>query len=234
MSMSAGLNSEWVHNFPQANSYPNNFCTKLPFFEKKTAMILKDFFNDQSKESYFQDLVNNRWGLKKLDPFSGRQKVIFDVNGHVLEENVSLCYSHYKNYDTFQKIVIIAIEKFAEAMKWSNGTYQMSISFMQHQLNSNVVTPGIEFHRDSSDYTAIIMLDDSLDEMNGWEGGHFLFRSLELPSREHTITPELGYGILFSNSGTQHAVTQMKVKSNSLQWADRTIFTIHEYGFKAL
>lgn len=214
----------------QNNSDFEFFCTQLKILEKTDTFVLKEFFNNQSPENYFQDKVNKRWGLKKKNEHFQTYKVIFGKNGEVEEEKVTKCYNHYNDFMKFRNIAIQALQKMAIFMNWQNQTHFMTLSFMQHQLSGPEIIPGIEFHKDSSHYTLVILLDDSNDPITGWEGGQFLFHEKNCPKNEVIMKPENGFGILFSNIGTQHAITPLKMKNPSEKWVDRTILTIHEYS----
>lgn len=201
---------------------------KIPLLEKEEASDLKNFFNKQHEKSYFRESVNNRWGLKKGAVGPGGALVSFDADGRVKEQTLTHSYRGFAHYERFTEIVVKILEQLAKEMAWQGRTYPMGLTLMQHQLSGSDEIRGIEYHRDAGRTTLVVMLDDPSDPIIGWEGGEFLFRLTDAAIPLYRTTPECGYGILFSNEGTQHSVTSMKLRDPSRKWIDRTVLTIHE------
>ena len=179
------------------------------------------------RESFFREPRNKRWGLIKLQPMSHRYEhpfdswfpVEFDAEGNVLREDFTVQFLDYKNYDALVKTVMIALKWISEKMSWQGQTRKMSMSVMQHRnlLKGEKSIP-LPWHRDDSDQTLVILLDDE----RNWEGGNFHFKE-----NDHTqiATPKKGYGVLFSNDETQHCLESFTAIGDGV---DRTILTIHE------
>ncbi|MGH2613014.1 MAG: hypothetical protein ACRDFB_08215, partial [Rhabdochlamydiaceae bacterium] len=205
------------------------FCTQFPALEKQEAQRLTLFFNTQKEDRYFKDSTNGRWGLKKENSdFSLKEHVTFNQNGQVEEESVSAPYTSYTNFNDIKPIIHKALNQMAQRMQWKHEKRSMAVTFMQHQLTCDSNNKGIKFHRDDSHYTMVYMLDDPDDPQMGWKGGDLLFRPDNAEKGlSHRVKPLIGYGILFSNQGTQHSVTSIEVQSAR---AVRTIMTIHDYG----
>ena len=104
----------------------------------------------------------------------------------------------------------------------------MSLSLMQHQLEPEAGSKGIEFHRDDSDYAMVVLLDDPHDKDLGWKGGELTFRLVDSHVFQNTLTPEQGHGILFSNHGIRHAVNPLQATEKI--GGARTILVLHDYG----
>lgn len=201
-------------------------CSQEKIFSFQEVDELKNWINFLPREHFFYERRNKRWGLKKIQPLTHRYenpndswfRVKFNENGDILDEKITLPFSSYKNYEVLKKVVSIALSWMAKQMGWQNSIRQMSLSIMQHyQLQKYEPTSAIGWHRDNSDHTLVILLDDETN----WEGGRFLYKSETLES----YLPKKGWGILFSNHGTLHSVESIIPKNHSI---DRTIITLHE------
>jgi hypothetical protein len=62
-----------------------------------------------------------------------------------------------------------------------------------------------------------------LDDENQWKGGDFLFQ--DIAGNMTRFKPKYGYGIFFSNQGTQHCVEPLTANIDGI---DRTILTFHQ------
>lgn len=203
-------------------------CSFHRVFSNEEATALKEVVNSQPREAFSLEESNNRRRLRGVQPLSHRYEdpkdswfpVTFGALGEVETEEVTTIFSNCQGYDTLRKIVAVALRWMAEKMEWRGTTKEMAISFMQHRhLQQGEPTREIGWHRDNSDRTLVILLDDETE----WEGGRFLFKKLgEEPSLFH---PQRGYGVLFTNAGTQHYLEPFAAKRNGV---DRTILTIHE------
>ncbi len=225
------LSTPFLLKDPKPDYSVEYFYKKIGVFDQQTTNETKIFFNGQDKESYFHDEKNHRWGLIKPKQEKKRKALVeFDCEGHVVKEDISTPFSVYKNYDLLKKATIVALEAMGKNMKWEGESHLMAMSFMQHQLVQEKTSPGIEYHHDDSHYTMVVMLDDPQHQQQGWNGGELLFRPGKSHILVHRLTPEFGHGILFSNQGTQHAVTPFTAKDHSQDYIERTILTFHDYG----
>lgn len=189
---------------------------------------LKRSLENLSPDRFFSEKRNGRWGLLKkqppshyyINPHDSWFAVGFSTDGKVVEENITIPYRTHKNYETIKKVVCIALEWICKEMSWAGQTRSMSMSIMQHRnLQKDEETSVIPWHCDNSDHTLVVLLDDE----KKWCGGDFLFKvNHHEPIR---LTPKRGYGIFFSNQGTQHSVEPLRVNEDCV---DRTILTIHE------
>lgn len=184
---------------------------------------LKKALERMPESDFFTDRVYERRGLAKEQPDSHRFvnphntwfDVTFDKEGNVADEKITLPYAYAPNYKTIKKTVAIALKWMAAQLNWQGETRQMGMSIMQHHaLHKGVPTQPIPWHRDASDHTLVLLLDDE----NQWEGGDFHFQ-------DQVFQPKKGYGVLFTNEGTQHSLDSFTPKSEGI---DRTILTIHE------
>jgi hypothetical protein len=221
----------WMLRDPRPDYQTELFCRKIPVLDAEQASQVKTFFNNQNNGDYFSDERNKRWGLRKseLDQKTA-WTVCFDRDGHVVEEEISHPFDSYQHYKSLKKATTIALEAMAKNLGWAGETHEMAMSLMQHQLKGDERSSGIEYHVDDSHYTLVVLLEDAADSSKGWTGGELLFRPDQSPILAHRITPECGHGILFSNQGTQHAVTPFTPRDPSQKWIERTILTLHDYG----
>lgn len=203
-------------------------CLQEKVITIEQADNIKDSLDTLSRKCFFPEISNGRWRLFKEQPPSHRYVnpydswfvVKFGDNGNVIEENISLQFSEYKNYRVIKKIICIALRFMAEKMLWQGETRFMSMSIMQHyNLQKGESTSGIPWHCDNSDHTLVILLEDETK----WTGGEFHFKVSE--SEQQSFQPKRGYGVLFSNNGTLHSVEPLTAKADGV---DRTILTIHE------
>jgi hypothetical protein len=238
------MNALIFSSLPQPHAEIEPFCQQIPVLAPSMTQELKAFVNSQDKEAYFEDQRNGRWGLQKKvprtdsyqDPNTLWYEVRFDSNYQVVNEEVTQPFHYCKQFDCLQRATRRGLEAMAKAMDWKNETHLMAISVMQHQLEVGQTTPGIEYHYDSSHYTLVVMLDNAQGASSGWKGGELLFRirhSFLNCMWKKVFQPKCGEGILFSNKGTEHAVTPMIPYQHGAQaYVDRTILTIHELSLK--
>jgi hypothetical protein len=206
----------------------NLFCFQENVFSLDLVEELKNSVEALSRDNFFFEQGNGRWGLFKIQPPSHRYEnphdswfdVSFGNDCKVIEEKMTLPFCEYKNYETIKKTVCVALKWMAEKMSWQEQTRQMSMSIMQHyHLQKGKTTSEIPWHRDNSDQTLVILLDDETK----WCGGNFRFKVESLNTQY--FQPKRGYGLLFSNAGTQHYVEPLTANTDDV---DRTILTIHE------
>jgi hypothetical protein len=206
----------------------NHSCIQAQVFAVDQVDEFKKSISSLPRDSFFLEKTNGRWGLQKQQPLSHRYEnphdswfdVLFGKEGEVVEEKITLPFKEHQNVQTIRKVVSIALKWMAEQMLWQGKTKQMSMSMMQHyNLQKGEATSAIPWHRDNSDHTLVILLDDETK----WKGGNFLFRIGE--SEHQSFQPKRGYGLLFSNKGTRHCVEPLVANENGI---DRTILTIHE------
>ncbi len=206
-------------------------CFQSQIFSVELADELKKSIESLPRTNFFFENNNKRWGLYKAQPLSHRFinphdswfEVHFDINGEVIEENVTLPFEGYQNCQMLKKAVCVALKWMAEIKSWQRETRHMGISIMQHyNLQKGESTSTIDWHSDNSDHTLVILLDDETQ----WGGGDFLFKV------ENNLTffqPKKGYGILFSNNGTQHCLEPLTPHRNGVE---RTILTLHEKSLR--
>ncbi len=203
-------------------------CLQSPVLEAVEVDTLKRWLEGLSRTNFFYEQSNRRWGLSKVQPLSHRYidpndswfPVSFDYNGKVLSESITKPYERYTEYETLKKIVLVALSTMAKHGNWHSQSCQMAMSIMQHHsLKINETTKAIPWHRDESDNTFVILLDDE----NQWSGGDFLFQDTEAHTKR--FQPKCGFGIFFTNKGTQHCVEPLTAKVDSIS---RTILTLHQ------
>lgn len=203
-------------------------CIQAEIFTFEQANELKVALDSLPRTYFFHEERNNRWGLIKNQPLSHRYinphdssfPVVFGNDNQVIEENITLPYRQYKIHKILQKTIIVALQWISNEMDWKNQTKPMSMSIMQHyHLDKDEKIKGISWHRDASERTLVILLDDE----QKWSGGDFLFRARE--QEDQCFVPKCGHGVFFSNENTQHCVNPFTVNCDE---TDRTILTIHE------
>lgn len=220
----------WMSSTPRPHYRTELFCKKMPVLDQKVASEVRNFFDSQKEEKYFEEQVTRqkpRRGLKK--DFTKHQTVSFDQDCNVIAETVTDPFQNFKDVESLKKATAAGLKAMAKTLGWAGQTHMMAISLMQHQLEEGESSSGIEFHKDDSDYAMVVLLEDSKDPKTGWQGGDLLFRPHESRILEGCLQPECGYGILFSNRGTQHAVTPFKPRDISQRLIKRTILTFHDY-----
>ncbi|MCI0382482.1 MAG: hypothetical protein L0207_05485 [Chlamydiae bacterium] len=206
-----------------------SFAEKIPVFDKERAQRVVQFFDNQRKVDYWPEERLKRWELKKeqlkeyeqIDPHDRWFPITFDSNGKIFFGEISQQYIYTKNYPTLQEATTIAVEAMAKKLHWEGQTHLMGMSLVQYQMVAGEKY-GMHFHQDASRYTMTILLNDE----TGWTGGDLLFRSMSFNWIQQTIHYKQGYGILFTNEGKQHSVTEMTPVSNKM--TERTIMTVHE------
>ena len=203
-------------------------CRQESILSIEVVKDLKKSIEELPRDCFFFENRNGRWGLLKKQPPSHRYlnpndswfPVVFLENGKVLSEEITTSFCKYKNYETIKKTIGLALEWMSQQMSLSGQTKQMSMSIMQHyHLKKEETTSAISWHRDDSNHTLVISLDDE----KKWSGGDFLFKNNE--NKLIRLIPKIGYGILFSNEGTLHSVESLQANEDNV---DRTILTIHE------
>ncbi|MBA3603894.1 MAG: hypothetical protein H0W50_09725 [Parachlamydiaceae bacterium] len=96
-----------------------------------------------------------------IDPNDSWFPVGFDYNGKVLSECITKPYERYTEYETLKKTILVALSSMAQHGNWHSQCCQMAMSIMQHHfLKINETTKTIPWHRDGSDNTFLILLDD--------------------------------------------------------------------------
>jgi hypothetical protein len=203
-------------------------CLQYPVLEATDVSTLKRWLEGLSRDNFFYEHNNGRWGLRKVQPLSHRYinphdswfPVSFDYDGHVITESITEPFACYPENETLKKTVSIALSVMARHGNWQSQTCQMAMSIMQHHsLKIEETTKAIPWHRDASDDTLVILLDDQ----SQWAGGDFLFQEAEAPVKR--LQPKCGYGIFFSNEGTRHSVEPLTVNTEGM---NRTILSLHQ------
>lgn len=203
-------------------------CLQASVLQPPQVDALKQSITTLSREHFFYEETYHRFGLRKVQPESHRYEnpqdswfpVVFGENGAVISEEITAPFSGYQNAHQIQATVRIALQWMSQQQHWHHQTRQMAMSIMQHhQLQKGQSTKPMEWHRDLSEHTLVILLDDE----KKWEGGNFLFQEGTMP--QETFLPKKGYGIFFANENTQHALTSLTALEDGV---DRTILTLHE------
>lgn len=203
-------------------------CLQSQALEAEEVKALKQWIEGLPRKNFFPEESNGRWGLHKVQPLSHRYidphdswfSVGFGSDGQVISESITKPFESHTECETLKKTASIALSIMARHGNWQSQNCQMAMSIMQHHaLKIGESTKEIPWHRDGSDNTFIILLDDE----NQWRGGDFLFEDTE--GNIKRFQPKCGYGIFFSNQGTRHCVEPLTANTDGM---DRTIVTFHQ------
>lgn len=188
---------------------------------------LKNGLHRLGKECFSNEPSSGRWRLQSEQPPSHRYSdpldswfpVVFDQAGNLISEEITLPFRSYERWLTLKKIAAIALKWLAEKRGWRNTTREMALSIVQHRaLPKGFRTKEIPWHRDSSDWTLIILLDETK-----WQGGRFLFKARGKEAL--SFQPKKGWGLFFTNKDTKHTLESLIANEENV---DRTILTFHE------
>lgn len=202
-------------------------CIQDRVLEPRDAQTLKLWLEGLPRNNFFYEGSTGRLGLHKVQPLSHRYidpddswfSVSFDENCQVISEEITLPFKDLIQVETLKKTVSVALSCMAKHGQWQSQTCRMSMSIMQHHdLKKGFITKPIPWHRDASDYTQVILLDDE----RRWSGGDFLFKFDENDVERYC--PKLGYGVFFSNHASKHCVERLVANSDGI---DRTILSLH-------
>lgn len=198
------------------------------FLQQSEVDQLRTWVTNLPREAFFFEQITGRWGVHKVQPLSHRFvnpnnswfSVSFDSDGKVISEEITKPFADYPESLTLKEITSIALSILAQHKQWRSHTCEMAISIMQHYfLKTGEMTKEIPWHRDASEDTLVILLDDE----SQWSGGDFFFKNSEGCITQ--FLPKCGYGIYFSNVGTQHCVKPLIASRDGV---NRTILTIHK------
>lgn len=206
-------------------------CVQDMIFQPFEANAFKAWLKSLPREEFFFEASTRRWGLHKVQPLSHRYMnpedswfpVTFDAQGAVMDEKISVPFCRHGEVEVLKQTIHIALKWMAKQNGWESQTRQMAMSIMQHHdISMDSSSKPIPWHRDASDHTLVVLLDDETQ----WQGGDFLFKICQTAAQR--FKPKLGYGVFFSNHASMHSVEPFVVKNNHI---DRTIFTLHEKQF---
>jgi hypothetical protein len=183
----------------------------------------------------FFSLSSGRIGLLKVQPMSHRYEdpndswfeVEFDSECKVVAEAITLPYKHLDMIEVLKKCVAVALQVMGTKMHWGGTKQLMGMSILCHQnLQKDEKAKGIDWHKDASDVTMVVLLDDA----EQWEGGDFEYRDL-LKDTVTPLKPQQNKGVLFSNDQALHRLLPFKALKDGV---NRTILTLHSKARSSL